>query len=211
MLARRALPALLLAGCATAPPPAPRACPPPRQGRAIWAFGIGWHTEVALPAAELATGPLAPLLAWLPGARVVMLGFGKRDFFMAEPPGLAAWLAAPLPGPAVVRATALDGPPAQWGDAEVVPLATDAAGMAGLIAFLAAQVVLDAAGAPAPPVEPPARGRAFFAARDIYTLVWNCNRWTVEALAAAGLPVATAGVLTRSAAMAEARRVAACA
>jgi hypothetical protein len=203
-VARRTLPALLLAGCAAPLPPTTAACP---AGLALWAFGADWHTEVALPADALA-GPLAALRRWLPGARVVMLGFGKRDFFMAEPPGLAEWLAAPLPGRAVIRASALAAPPAAGGDREVVPLATDAAGLAGLTRFLAAQFATEA-GALAPPVEPPARGRAFFAARETYTLAFNCNRWTVEALAAAGLPVAAPGVLTRSDAMAEARRAAA--
>ncbi|MCU0946257.1 MAG: DUF2459 domain-containing protein, partial [Rubritepida sp.] len=73
---------------------------------------------------------------------------------------------------------------------------------------LAAAFARDAAGAIAPPIEPPARGRAFFAARDAYTLAWNCNRWTAEALAAARLPVEPAGVVTRAAVM---RQAAACA
>jgi hypothetical protein len=203
-LLRRALPALLLAGCAASRPPASGACP---AGLPLWAFGADWHTEIALPA-EALTGPLAALRSWLPGARVVMLGFGKRDFFMAEPPGLAEWLAAPLPGPAVIRASALAAAPGAGGDREVVPLATDRAGLAGLNGFLAAQFASEA-GRLAPPIEPPARGRAFFAARETYTLAFNCNRWTAEALAAAGLPVASAGVLTRGDAMAEARRAAA--
>jgi hypothetical protein len=205
--ARRALPALLLAGCAAAPVAAPVAVPRGRcrPGAELWAFGADWHTELALPTPG---GALAPISAWAPGARVIMVGFGKRDFFMAEPPGLAEWLAAPLPGPAVLRVTALAGPPAPGPDREVVPLGLDAAGRAGLAAFLAAAFARDAAGAIAPPIEPPARGRAFFAARDAYTLAWNCNRWTAEALAAAGLPVEPAGVVTRAAVM---RQAAACA
>lgn len=127
---------------------------------------------------------------------------------MAEPPGLAEWLAAPLPGPAVIRLTGLAAPPADGAGAEAVLLTTDAEGILGLTAFLAAAFAPGEAGGFAPPLEPPARGRLFFPARDTYTLVWNCNRWMAEALRAAGLAVTAAGVLTREQAMREARTAA---
>ncbi|WP_027283806.1 DUF2459 domain-containing protein [Rubritepida flocculans] len=196
-LPRRAALALPLAlpACALAPAPPPAAgCGP---GAPFFAYARDWHSEVVVPAAWLPD--LAPLA---PGAGLVMLGFGQREFFMADRPGLAEALAALAPGPAVIRARFLDAPPRAEGDAELLALR---GAREGLVRFLAAAFARDAAGRLPPPLLSLPPARHFLAAARRYSLAYTCNSWTAEALAAAGLPVAVAGTLLRGQVMAQAR------
>jgi hypothetical protein len=185
-----ALPACALPG---APPPG-AGCGP---GAPFHVTASDWHSEVLLPAAWLPD--LAPLG---PGLALVSLGFGQRDFFMAERPGLAEALAALAPGPAVIRARFLDAPPRAGGELEVAPLR---GGREGLVRFLAASFARDAAGRLPPPLLSLPPARHFLAAARRYSLAYTCNTWTAEALAAAGLPVAVAGTVSRGQVMAQAR------
>ena len=178
--------AVLLAGCAAIPLPA--ACGPDQPGPAIWLADRGWHTELLVPTA-LIDGPLAQATGRFPGAPLIALGFGKRDWITAARPGLGTILAGPLPGPGVVEVT---GRPALPDNAIRIPL--DAGGMAALLRHLSASLADPAA----PPVVTSAYGQHFHTASRAYSLAYTCNSWVAEALGAAGLPVRAAGVrLTR--------------
>jgi hypothetical protein len=183
------LAALALPACATLPEPP--ACAPP-QGPALWLLDAGWHTEIGLPPEALPPEIAAPFAH----AAVLFLGFGKRDFMMAEAPGLAEWLAGPIPGPAAMQVTAWPGPPS---GALSLPLQPEA--LPRLAAALAASF---AAG---PVLIEPRPGRRFYAAARGYSLAYTCNSWTAEMLAAAGLPIRAEGVVLAGGVMAQAARL----
>jgi hypothetical protein len=187
ILAGLALPAVL-ASCATLPEPP--ACTAPGPG--LWLLDAGWHTEIGLPPGDLPPEIAAPF----PQAALLFLGFGKRDFMMADSPGLAEWLAGPIPGPAAMQVTAWAGPPAR---AWRLPLNPDA--LPPLAAALAASF------APGPSLIEARPGRRFYAAARGYSLAYTCNSWTAEMLAAAGLPIRAEGVVLARGVMAEAARL----
>jgi hypothetical protein len=196
-LSRRAsLAAPLLLGACALPRlgGAPAACP---QGDRFHLFAADWHTEIIVPGDWLPElQPLGPGVPW------IALGFGQRDFFMAERPGVAEALAATVPSPAVIRAQFLSAVPISRGDVEVLALRGSRAGLAG---FLAAAFARDGEGRLAPPVQSGLPGRAFLPAARRYSLAYTCNTWTADALAAAGLPVSSRSVVRREQVMAQAR------
>jgi hypothetical protein len=124
---------------------------------------------------------------------------------MAERPGVAEALAALAPSPAVIRLRFLAAPPVAGGDVEVLALRGARAPLAG---FLAAAFAREADGRLAPPVQAALPRRAFLAAARRYSLAYTCNSWTADALAAAGLPVSSPGVLWRGQVMTQARPLA---
>lgn len=181
------LAALALPACATAPEPPPGCIG--AAGPALWLLDAGWHTEIGLPPRALPP----PLAVIFPEAALVFFGFGKRDFLLAERPGLAEWLTGPIPGPAAIQVSAWPAPPAR---ALRLPAAPEALGPALLASF-----------APGLPLIESRPNRRFFAAARGYSLAYTCNSWTAEMLAAAGLPVRSEGVVLAGAVMAEAARL----
>ncbi len=179
--------AFFLAGCTAIP--RPELCRPGIESeQGVWLLDRGWHTEIAVPAQAI-DGPLARIAAAYPAATTVAFGFGKRDFILAENPGLGVWLAGPIPGPAVVEITVRRGLPA---GAIWLPMPRE--GLEALLAFLTAGL----ADPQAPPVSISSSGQTFHAASRGYSLNYTCNTWVAEALAAAGLPIRVEGVrLTR--------------
>lgn len=146
----------------------------------------GWHTEV------LAPHEAGHLVSW---------GFGARAFFTSPNPGLPEFLAALTPGPAAIVATP-ESPPSG-----AVALPVGEVGLLALWRFFQGELERDADGRAivvAPGFRP---GGVFFAARRPYSLAYTCNSWTMDALAAAGLPVRSRGTLTAADAMAQALRV----
>ncbi|MBS7792254.1 DUF2459 domain-containing protein [Roseococcus sp. SDR] len=183
------LAALALPACATLPePPGCTAAP----GPAVWLLDAGWHTEIGLPPAWLPPEITTPF----PGAALLFLGFGKRDFMLAERPGLAEWLAGPIPGAAALQLTAWPGPPRQAWRLPITP-----GGLAALSSALASSF------APGPELIEARPGRRFYAAARGYSLAYTCNSWTAEMLAAAGLPIATEGVVLSRGVMTQAARL----
>ena len=171
-----------LAGCA-----APSAGPPGPREASVFLAEHGWHTEAVVPDGS---------------GRWISWGFGAQAFFTSPSPGLPEFLAALTAGPAAIVST----PEAPRSTA--VALAVSLAGLAAMRAFLAAELLRTADGEPvviAPGFRP---GGVFFAARRPYSLAYTCNSWTMDVLAAGGLPVRSRGTLTAADAMAQARRAA---
>jgi hypothetical protein len=181
--------ALALPACASLPEPP--ACTM-AGGPALWLLDAGWHTEIGLPPAALPAEIAAPFAQ----AALLFMGFGKRDFMMAEAPGLAEWLAGPIPGPAAMQVTAWPGPPSR---ALRLPLAPEA--LPALAAALATSFT------PGPVLIESRSNRRFYAAARGYSLAYTCNSWTAEMLAAAGLPIRAEGVVLAGGVMAQAARL----
>jgi len=153
-----------------------------------------WHTEIGLAVGDLGGG-LASLGRDFPGAELLMFGFGKRHFILAQEPGIADFLAGPFPGEAALEVTGMPAPPSGALSLSVTP-----AGLASLV------VALEASFAPGPVlIEARERyARRFYAAARRYSLTYTCNTWTAELLRAAGLPVSATGVVLTRGVMAQA-------
>ncbi|HUZ71633.1 MAG TPA: DUF2459 domain-containing protein [Stellaceae bacterium] len=186
----------VLVGCGTRPIH-PIAAAAPGQP-VVYALAGGWHTEIALPRAEI-TGLLAALSPEVGAARYVVFGWGARAYYMATDPGLADVLRAMVPGPAVMLVIPLAGSPAAFaGAANAVAMKLPPDGAERLSRYLWDALAKDANAAPRRIGAGPYPGSAFYAANGSYNLARTCNTWTADALAAAGLGVSTTGVVFAS-------------
>lgn len=115
-----------MAACAT-PTALPQAWP--LGSPALQVIAEGWHTEIAVPTANL-VGPIAGLKADFPGAHYLVFGWGARGYYMARRPGLGDVLRAALPGPAVMLVVPLQArPAAAFGVANTIPLSARRGGL----------------------------------------------------------------------------------
>ncbi len=169
----------------------------------------GWHTDIALPAAAL-TGPVASLRRDFAGASFMVFGFGDRAYLMSHKTGLGEMLAALFPGPGVMLVTGLKTAPQRAFDPDsVVTLRLTCARRGAVIGAIAQAFEVRGDGSLQRLGDGPYAGSAFYATGKVYDLFHNCNRWTADALARAGLPVATEGVVTANQVMGPVRRFAA--
>jgi uncharacterized protein (TIGR02117 family) len=165
------------------------------RNEVVYVIAGGWHTELGLPAAEI-SGPLAALKPEFPSARYLVFGWGARDYYMAQNPGIADILRALAPGPAVMLVIPLQTPPeAFFGASNAVLIHVAADGLEHLSELLWNYLVVDNEGAPRRIGAGPYPQSVFYAATGTYNLSHTCNTWTAEALRVAGLPVTTAGVV----------------
>ena len=157
---------------------------------AIYVLRGGWHTELALPL-QLIDSLLSGLKSDFPGARYLVFGWGARDYYMAQNPGIAEATRALSPGPAVMLVMALPSAPSE--NAFVVFVSRQ--GVARLSRWLWNEL------AKAPGEEPqrvaagPHPQSVFYAGTGSYDASHTCNTWTAEALRVARLPVNAAGIV----------------
>jgi hypothetical protein len=193
----------MLAGCT--PAVGPLAPPGPAT---LYVIDRGWHTDIGLPADELA-GPLGALAQPFPGLRVLVLGFGERQYLLSRRADFGEMLSALLPSRSALLATALAGTPqAAFGSDSVVALAVSAAGLARVEAAIWQELEQRDGGA-VRLAEGPYPGSVFYAARGTYDAFDTCNTWTMAMLHAGGLPISAAGVVFSGQVMAAARAIAA--
>lgn len=161
----------------------------------IYVISGGWHTELGLPL-EALSGPLATLKPEFPRARYLVFGWGARDYYMAQNPGIGDLLQAIASGPAVMLVIPLEiSPEAFFGASNVFPLPASQDGIQSLATFLWDYLVVDREGTPRRVGTGPYPQSVFFASTGTYNLGHTCNTWTAEALGVASLPVSAAGVV----------------
>ena len=161
----------------------------------IYVISGGWHTELGLPL-EALSGPLATLKSEFPGARYLVFGWGARDYYMAQNPGIGDLLRAVASGPAVMLVIPLAiSPEAFFGASNVFPLPASQDGIQSLTEFLWEYLAVDKEGHPRRAGTGPYPQSVFYASTGAYSLGHTCNTWTAEALGVAGLPVSAAGVV----------------
>jgi uncharacterized protein (TIGR02117 family) len=185
----------LVAGCVNDPLATTSA--PEDRVHSIYVVRHGWHTGVAVRAAEV------PFEAWpflkdFPGASYLELGWGDRDFYPAKDAGpLLALKAIFWPKPGVMHVVGFEDTPERYfRSQQVVQLALSERGFAGLVRHIRQNLELDAHGDPIA-LGPGLYGRSvFYASRERFHLFSTCNVWTARALRATGLPIAPAGSLT---------------
>jgi uncharacterized protein (TIGR02117 family) len=201
-----ALLGVMLAGCATPPPPAELTAGPKTE--TIYLIERGWHTDIGIDADQL-TPDLAGLHTAFPGATVLVIGFGARAYLLHGQHDLGDMAAALVPNPGALLVTGLDAPPpAAFPAYPVVTLHVSPRGLARLNRFLADS--FDHTGSTLRQISPgPYPGSAFYGATETYSGVFTCNTWSAEGLQTAGLPVHADGVLFAGDVTDQARRSAA--
>src|SRR6195952_1403832 len=183
---------LLAASCSM-----PASEPPPNEA-VVYVIGRGWHTDIGLPADEIA-GPLAALKADFPGVRYLTFGFGERQFLMNRRTNFGGMLRALLPSQSALLVTALAATPeAAFGQANVVMLGVSRAGLERIEGDIWRQLGPLPGDNPIRLAEGPYDGSAFYAAQGSYNAFFTCNTWTAETLRAGGLAIPASGVVFAS-------------
>ena len=193
----------VLIGCARQEPNRIAIAEPPPGVHSIFIIGHRYHTGLAVRARDV------PVAAWparsdFPGADYLEVGWGEREYYPSDDPGM--WLALRAlftPSRSTINVIAITAPLARARpDSEIVELHVSRAGFARMVEFVRETHELDADGR-AIAVSAGARqpGRFYASPRTFHALE-NCNVWVARALEAAGVPVrpetaVTAGRLLR--------------
>ena len=173
----------------------------------VYVIAGGWHTEIGL-SVQAMTGPLLSLNESGADTKYVVFGWGERDYYMATQPGFGDLLRATAPGPSVVLVIPLAAGPADvFGVANVTAVPVSAEGLARLSDYLSSYLEKDSSGSPRRIADGPYRGSSFYASTGTYSVFYNCNAWTADALRVAGLPVSASGVMFASQVLEQVRRV----
>ncbi len=180
----------LLCGCAASPvavlPQAPAVT-------SIFLVPQGGHTGIAVRRADI-PAPLWPEKRDFPAADFLEVGWGERDFYMAQTAG--PWLsfkAAFFPNRSVLHVAGVRGELAAFfRQSEIVEIRLSQPALDGLMRYLHDAFERDG--------EMPAASLAsghygdsrFYPGRETFHLLRTCNVWAAGALRAAGLPVRNA-------------------
>ena len=198
---------LVLAGWLTGCAVVPKNVPVPNGEATIYVVDRGWHTDLALPAAEV--GPLASLARAFPDTRFLVFGFGARRYYMAHHAGSGDVLAALLPDDGVILVTALRAPPAkEFAAGSVVMLHMATNGLGRITTRLRGAFAWTSDGSPVRLADGPDPDSAFYTSTEAYDALHTCNTWTAALLREAGLPIDT-HVLFADQVMRQARAIAA--
>lgn len=193
-----------LGGCADTPPECGAEAMPPDD--AVWLVAHGWHTDLAIPAAEL-RGNMAFFREAYPGLRVLMVGFGKRTFMMAPVTTSGDLLIGPFPGSGTLLVVGLTAPPERaYADGTQTLLTLPPGGVERLSGFIWETLQI-ADGRPVAIGKSSFPGGVFYATRTEYSGFNTCNTWAIDALQAAGVDVSSLGVVFAGQAFARAAAV----
>jgi uncharacterized protein (TIGR02117 family) len=192
-----------LTGCASQGPNRLAAEAPPPGIRSVFVVAHRYHTGLAFHARDV------PEAAWParrdhPEAEFVVYGWGARDYYPRDDPGVSLALRALFtPSPSTLNVMPIAGSlPRTFLDSEIVELRVPDAGFQRMVDFVRETYELDAQGRAIPiPSGVRHQGR-FYASPGTFHAFENCNTWVARALARAGLPVepndiVTAGTLLR--------------
>ena len=186
----------------------------------IYVVRRGWHIDVGFAAADIQP-PLNSVAEQFPGVRYLFFGFGDKHYLLAKDRNAPVSLGALWPGPGMILATALASSPQDaFGTVHVVALAATEEQTRNVQAFIwrsmrgpaesdegqskdggqsqsknVGQSSNRENGAVRPYGPGPYEGSLYFAATPRYSALHTCNTWAAQSLAAAALPIHSAGVL----------------
>lgn len=165
----------------------------------IYLIDNGFHSDLALPRAALASGPtLARAASMTTDAPWVLVGWGDERFYEGQGVSLArlgdALRALFWPGnSAVVHLEGVAGQPDMaFQDAHARAIELSEPGLQQLVARIDRSLARDGQGQPERAPSSAWADEAFFLSDEPFSLFHLCNHWTAEALNAAGLPVSLA-------------------
>jgi uncharacterized protein (TIGR02117 family) len=177
--------------------------PSPLGAHRIFVLGHGYHTGLAVHARELPDAAW-PALHDFPDAEYLELGWGNREYYPRQHPGV--WLALRAlftPTSSTLRVVPVAGPLTRFfRDSEIIELQVSQAGFERMVEFVRQTHELDAYGGAIAISSELHDGSRFYASPRTFHAFENCNVWVARALEAAGLPVhpetaITAGMLLR--------------
>lgn len=181
-----ALAALLIAACAS-PGPAPSAgdCLTMR----LWSNG--WHANLALPAEAFDDDN--PLREFYPEADYFLIGWGARDFYIAEEAGFFDGVRAVFPGPSALQVFAADEPVEEtvWRGSDLAEFAVSREGARAMTASIADGLRRGEDGGLVVLAEGRVAGASdFFTVDGRFHFFNMCNHWAARRLREAGVRVA---------------------
>ena len=172
------------------------------EERSIYVVSHGWHTGIALSAADLG-GELAFVKDYLRPGRYYEFGWGEAEFYQADQVTTRIFLKAVLwRNPSVMHVFSVPDSPANFfSGSETVELKLSEAGLGHLKDRLRAGFTFDPSGRPYPLKDGVAGEKRFFKARDYYVITNTCNKWTAKMLQSGGVPMDTVFTLRAASVM----------
>jgi hypothetical protein len=191
--------------------PVAQSSPAPQDSVVIYAVRRGWHVDIGFAAADLQP-PLKSLINEFPGVQYLFFGFGDRRYLLAKHRNAPVLLSALWPGPGMILATGLTSPPSiAFGDRHIVALTVTVRQASAAQTFMWHSLGKQSSDNESDPVKSyapgPYEGSLFFTATPKYSAFYTCNTWAAESLAAAALPIHSAGVVFAGQLWAQVRRV----
>jgi hypothetical protein len=172
----------------------------------IYVARRGWHMDIGFAAADLQP-PLKSVAAQFADVHYVFFGFGDEHYLKAKNHTTPTMLAALWPGPGLILATGLSSTPQEaFGIPNVIALAVTSRQSSDAQMFVWRSLHIQDEANPAYATGP-YPGSLYFAATPTYSALHTCNTWAAESLAAAALPIDSAGVLFAGQLWRQARRL----
>lgn len=171
--------------------------PAPSGARSVFVVARGYHTGLAVRSSDVPPGSL-PLPDDLRTADFIELGWGARDYYPVDDPGILQAVRVLLtPSASTIEVDPRASPLARsLSGSEVVELRVSGDDFSRLLAFLRRSYTLDREGRPIPvPAGALQQGR-FYESPRTFHMFENCNVWTARALESAGIPINPATTLT---------------
>jgi uncharacterized protein (TIGR02117 family) len=192
-----------LAGCASQGPNRLAADAPPPGMQSVFVLAHRYHTGLAVRARDV-TESAWPARRDFPDAEFLVLGWGEREYYPHDDPGV--WLALRAlftPSPSTLNVMPITGALTRvFVDSEIIELRLEKTGFQRLVDFVRDTFELDAHGRAIVIPSGLRHQGLFYASPRTFHMFENCNTWIARALQQAGLPVDpentnTAGALLR--------------
>jgi len=179
----------LLAGCGVRPHEGGAPIGDPAWPR-VYLLGQGWHSGLIIPRAA-GRPELWPERADFPDAAFVEIGWGQREFYQAQDPGVLLALEAALwPSSSVVFLAGFRYPPAEvFPCSDLIELVIAPTNLERLLRYVHESFDRSGGGAVSPLAPGASNGGLFYPALGRFHLFNTCNTWTAGALRAAGYPI----------------------
>jgi uncharacterized protein (TIGR02117 family) len=169
----------------------------------VFVLAHRYHTGLAVRARDV------PESAWparrdFPDAEFLVMGWGEREYYPHDDPGVSLALRALLtPSPSTLNVMPITGPlPRVFLDSELIELRVADSGFQRFVDFVRETFELDAQGRAIIIPSGVRHQGLFYASPLTFHAFENCNTWVARALQRAGLPIDpertnTAGALLR--------------
>lgn len=169
--------------------------------RVVTLVNLGWHAGIAIRHADIDPAALPEIADFDPSTSVwIEFGWGDAEFYQTPEPDLDTILRAAFADtPAVLHLVGVPVEPRRYfTDSRVLDIPLTAAQFRRLIAFIS-ETVERRGRKRIPPINSGLYPVSlFYPATGSFSLSNTCNTWVARAFAAAGLPIASDGVVRAS-------------
>jgi hypothetical protein len=165
---------------------------------------LDWHTEIGISLDQI-SGPLATAVPSTTRDKYLVAGFGDRAYFTDQDAGAGTALAALFSGPSAVQLAVFETLP-EDDSRVIVKLRLPRQGLDQIVRFIWNSLDKSDDGGLRQVAQNSPRS-VFFAGRQRYAALYNCNSWTAEALKTGGLPFDPGAIVFASQVMASARQI----